>query len=57
MKSLSCKDVGMNCDFQCRGATEKEVLQKAAKHAAEVHGMKDIPKEKLAAVKAAIRDA
>lgn len=56
MKQLRCKDVGMDCDFECRGQTEEEVLRKAAKHAAEAHGMKQIPADKVAKVKAAIRD-
>jgi predicted small metal-binding protein len=56
MKQLCCRDVGVDCDFSCTGRTEEEVLKKAAKHAADAHGMKKIPDDKLAKVKAAIRD-
>jgi predicted small metal-binding protein len=38
--SLSCKDMGMTDDFVATGQTE-EVLQKAAKHSKEVHGLTD----------------
>jgi predicted small metal-binding protein len=46
----------VDCDFECRGATEKEVLDKAAEHGRTAHGMKEIPPDVLAKVRAAIRD-
>jgi len=55
-KVLSCRDVGVDCDFVARGATEKEVLDKAAEHARMAHGMKEIKPDVLAKVRAAIRD-
>lgn len=56
MKAIRCRDVGVNCDFECRGATVEEVMAKVAKHALTAHGMKEIPKEKVAQVRAAIHD-
>lgn len=32
-KILRCKDAGIDCDSFARGATEEEVLGKAAEHA------------------------
>jgi predicted small metal-binding protein len=55
-KILSCRDVGADCDFVARGATEKEVLDKAAEHGRTAHGMKEIPPDLLAKARAAIRD-
>ena len=55
-KVLKCREVGVDCDFEARGATEEEILQKAADHAKKDHGMAEIPSELLAKVKAAIRD-
>ena len=55
-KFVSCRDVGMDCDFEARGETEQEIMQKCAEHARTDHGMKEIPAELVAKVKAAIHD-
>lgn len=55
-KVLRCRDVGMDCDFEARAGTEEEILKKAAEHAETAHNMKDIPKEVLEKVRAAIRE-
>ncbi len=55
-KVLCCRDVGMDCDFVVRGATEAEILQQAAEHARTTHGMDTIPPEVVTQVQAAIRD-
>lgn len=55
-KVLTCRDVGVDCDFVARGATEEEVLEKARAHAASDHGFADIPPELVDKAKAAIRD-
>lgn len=55
-KVLSCRDVGMDCDFVAHGANEQEVLGKAAEHARKDHGMDQIPPEVLSKVQAAIHD-
>jgi predicted small metal-binding protein len=33
MLSLSCKDVGVDCDHVCNAETEEELMQKAKQHA------------------------
>lgn len=56
IKILRCRDVGMDCDFVARGGSEEEILEQAAHHAREAHGMAEISAELLAKVKAAIQD-
>lgn len=55
-KVLRCKDVGTDCDFEARGETEEEIMEQAAKHAKESHGLDEIPQEMAKKVQAAIRD-
>lgn len=56
-KTLTCRDVGVDCDFQATGETNEEILAKAAEHARSAHGFEDIPPELLDKVQAAIKDA
>lgn len=55
-KVLKCREVGVDCDFEARGATEEDVLKQAAEHAKKDHGMQQIPPDLLTKVKAAIHD-
>lgn len=55
-KVVSCREVGMDCDFEARGETEQEILQKCAEHAKTAHGMDQIPPDVSAKVRACIRD-
>ena len=56
MKTLSCRDVGVDCDFVARGETAEEIMQKAAAHAKSAHGMESIPADLAAKARAAIRE-
>lgn len=56
MKSLSCRDAGVDCDWKTTGETDEEIMQKAQKHAREDHGMMEIPKEMADKAKAAIKE-
>lgn len=55
-KIVSCREVGVDCDFEARGETEQEVLQKCADHAKSAHGMDEIPPDLAAKVRSSIRD-
>jgi len=55
MPSIECKDLGMDCGFKATAETEDELLKKAAEHAAEVHGMKEISPEMMEKVKSIIK--
>lgn len=42
-KVLTCREVGMDCDFVARGKSEEEILAQAAAHAQKDHGFASIP--------------
>jgi len=54
-KELRCGDVMPGCTFVASGATEEEVLKKAAQHAKEKHNVKELTPDLVAKVKAAMR--
>lgn len=43
MKTLKCKDVGFDCPGVIQANTNEEVLNQAAKHALDVHGVTVTP--------------
>ena len=55
MKTLACGDLAPGCQVVLAAETEEEILQLAAKHAAEDHGL-TVDDDLVAAVKSAIRD-
>ena len=55
-KTITCRDVGVDCDFVAKGATEQEVLEKCAEHARTDHGMTELPPDLAAKVRGAIKD-
>lgn len=57
MKQFACATVVDGCDGVVSGATEDDVLAAAAAHAAEVHGMSEVPDDVVAAIRAGITDA
>ena len=52
-KKLTCVVEG--CEFKFEEPTEERILEKVARHADHDHGVKEVPPELLAKVKAAIR--
>ena len=55
-KRLSCRDVGVDCDFVACGKTEEEIFHEASKHAKTDHNMSEIPKELYDKARSAIRE-
>jgi len=55
-KTMSCRDVGMDCDFVAKGETNEDIMQQAAEHARTAHNMTEIPPEVADKVRGAIRD-
>lgn len=53
-KHLEC--VIPDCAFTVTAATEEEILKQVVVHAAQAHGVTEIPAELAAQVKAAIKD-
>jgi len=56
MKAMHCGELMKGCDFVVRGATEDEVMKKAAEHAKTAHGIDKITPELAQKVKAAIKN-
>ena len=54
MKQFACSTVVDGCDGVVTGETEDDVLAAAARHAAEAHGMTDLPPAVIEAVRAGI---
>ena len=53
---FKCKDTGMKCDFEVKGASSKdEVMQLAALHAKTTHNMQTIPPDVAQKVSSAIK--
>lgn len=55
-KSMSCRDVGPDCDFVARGENEEEVMGQVAEHARTEHGFEEVPAELAEKARAAIKD-
>jgi len=55
-KIVSCREVGVDCDFVAKGETEQEVLQQCAEHARQAHGMSEIPAELAEQVRTSIHE-
>ena len=57
MKRFACGTVVPGCEGVVTGQTDDEVLAAAAAHAAEAHGMTEVPDEVVSAIRAGITDA
>ena len=55
-KIVSCREVGVDCDFVAKGETEQEVLKQCSEHARKEHGMTELPPDLAEKVRGAIRD-
>jgi predicted small metal-binding protein len=55
MKTLHCSDAGFECDAVVTANSDEEVLNIAAKHAKEVHGVTVTP-EMASQIKTLIRE-
>ena len=53
-KEMRCADLGMDCGYVAHGETEDEVMQQAAEHGKQAHGMTD---EDLQGMESDIRGA
>ncbi len=57
MKEFACGSVVPGCDAKFTGDTEDEILSQVPAHAAEAHGMSEVPPEVVEQVKANITDS
>jgi predicted small metal-binding protein len=56
MKSFACGTVVPGCDGVVTGETDDDVLVAAAAHAAQAHGMTEVPDEVIGAIRAGITE-
>ena len=54
---VSCRDVGVDCDYVAHGRTEEELFKNAAAHGKSAHKMDRIPPEVMEKVRSAIHYA
>jgi predicted small metal-binding protein len=40
MLTVSCREVGMDCDYVCKGETQEEIMKNAEQHAVQDHHFK-----------------
>ena len=57
MKQFACGNVVDGCDGVVTGETDEEVMEAAAAHAAEAHGLTELPDEVVEKVRAGITEA
>ena len=57
MKKFECAQVIPGCDGVVTGDTVDDVLAAAAQHAADAHGMTEVPDEVVTAIRSGISDA
>lgn len=55
-KRIACGDVVSGCNWTAVAATESELLEKVAAHAAHDHHVSDVDEDLMARIKAAIQD-
>lgn len=55
-KTYTCRDVGVDCDWNTSGETEDEVMATISEHAAQVHPEIELTPELVAAVREVIKD-
>lgn len=54
MKQFACANVVPGCDGVVTGQTDDDVLAAAGRHAADAHGMTEVPDEVVAAIRSGI---
>ena len=56
-KEFHCSDVVQGCDYVAQGKDENEVMQNAANHGKEAHGLNEISSDVERQVRAGIHDS
>lgn len=52
---ISCRDAGVDCDFQARGSSMEEVIQLCADHGNQEHNMKGFGPELYAKMRLCVK--
>ncbi len=56
VKTYTCRDVGVDCDWAASSETEEGLMELIAEHAKKVHPEIELTSELVAAVKGAFKD-
>ena len=56
-RELHCADVGFDCEGVIKGESDDDVMEKAAAHARDVHGLTEVDAETAAKIRSQIHDA
>ncbi|MEE8422871.1 MAG: DUF1059 domain-containing protein [Dehalococcoidia bacterium] len=55
-KQLTCRDMGVDCAWVGVAETVDELLKGAADHTAEVHDVRELPREMVASMRRAVKE-
>lgn len=55
-KTYTCRDVGVDCDWNTSGESEDEVMANIQEHAAKIHPDIELTPDLVDAVRGAIKD-
>lgn len=47
MKTLSCRDLGIECNFTATGKTEEETVRKLKEHISQTHPDQSLPNDSV----------
>ena len=56
MRRISCRDIGVDCDFVATGNSEEELLKACAEHGKRAHNMQQLSPELMQKVKSGMRE-
>jgi predicted small metal-binding protein len=56
MKTYTCRDVGVDCDWKTSGETEDEIMATVSEHAAEAHPTIELTPELVETVRQAVKE-
>jgi predicted small metal-binding protein len=56
MRRISCRDIGVDCDFVATGNSDEEIIKACAEHGKKAHGMEALPPELAQKVKSSIKE-
>jgi predicted small metal-binding protein len=56
MRRISCRDIGVDCDFVATGNSDDEIMKACAEHGKKAHNMQTLPPELAQKVKSSIRE-
>jgi predicted small metal-binding protein len=55
MYQISCRDAGVDCDFEATGSNMDDILQQCAEHGIQEHNMKGFGPELYTKMKSCVR--